>query len=82
MSQVAASTTGATFWASQVQITGDHSIKKINHLGGYFPRWGQKNESRRLAQLLRSDKFCFCDRFIKWIGKSELTKIQNQGGQI
>ena len=22
-----------------------------------------------------------CDRFIKWIGKSELAKIQNQGGQ-
>jgi hypothetical protein len=23
-----------------------------------------------------------CDHFIKWIGKSELAKIQNQGGQI
>jgi hypothetical protein len=23
-----------------------------------------------------------CHSFIKWIGKSELTKIQNQGGQI
>ena len=22
-----------------------------------------------------------CDRFIKWIGKSELQKIENQGGQ-
>ena len=22
-----------------------------------------------------------CDRFIKWIGKSDLVKIQNQGGQ-
>lgn len=22
-----------------------------------------------------------CDRFVKWIGKSELGKIENQGGQ-
>jgi hypothetical protein len=27
-------------------------------------------------------KCAACDRFIKWIGKSELAKIQNQGGQI
>jgi hypothetical protein len=73
-------------------ICGNHTTRdaqtstishvNLNHLpcsacGSTHPKLGA-GKGPHSASL----KCAQCDHFIKWIGKSELAKIENQGGQV